>query len=90
MAVHYNETPDTTFYASDEWRDISTEIMERDGFRCRLCGSTENLTVHHIVPRMYKHLVNFDIDGEMNLVTLCWEHHHMADRKVDKWGMLIE
>jgi len=84
-----NEYTTDEFYRSDEWMEIRADIMERDGFRCRVCGSTESLSVHHIVPRKYKDLVSFDIDFEGNLITLCWRHHHMADHKVDIFGREI-
>ena len=29
---------------------IRREILERDGFRCRQCGSSERLTVDHVIP----------------------------------------
>lgn len=29
---------------------LRRHIMERDGFRCLLCGATDSLEVHHIVP----------------------------------------
>lgn len=83
MARRYYDLTDKEFYESEEWREISADIMERDEFRCQVCGITENLTVHHIVPRKYKHLVSFDIDAEFNLLTMCWPHHKMADHKID-------
>ncbi len=70
--------------------ELREEILERDGYECRVCYSIESLSVHHIVPRRYKHLVNFDIDCKENLVILCWKHHEMADRKVDKYGRKLE
>lgn len=30
-----------------KWKDLSYEVKERDGFSCVLCGSEENLQVHH-------------------------------------------
>ncbi len=86
----YMYASDEEFYLSDEWQEIRTDILERDEFMCRVCRSIENLSVHHIIPRRYKYLVNFDIDSEENLVTLCWEHHEMADRKVDRYGRKLE
>ena len=86
----YDYTTDEEFYASEEWRDLSADIMERDGFRCHVCGATEELTVHHIVPRRYKYIAGFDIDSPPNLVTMCWKHHHMADRMVGLNGKEIE
>lgn len=78
------------FYLSDEWRDMRADIIERDGFRCRVCVKTEKLRVHHIIPRKYRYIAGIDIDHPSNLITLCNKHHEMADRKVDTWGNKIE
>ena len=48
------------------------EVKERDGFACRLCGSTEGIEAHHIVP--------WDADpgqrfNPENGITLCRLHH---------------
>ena len=90
MLTRYDYVPDEEFYLSDEWIEIKTDILERDRYECRVCDSIEDLSVHHIVPRRYKHLVKFDIDCQENLLTMCWEHHGMADRKVDKYGRSLE
>lgn len=37
-----------TFGVSNEQRE---RIMKRDGYQCVICGSTERLTIDHIVPR---------------------------------------
>lgn len=42
-----------------EWRRRATTpeavfrlaVLERDGWRCRLCGTSRTLTCHHVVPR---------------------------------------
>jgi ATP-dependent DNA helicase RecQ len=45
-------------------------ILERDGFKCRECGATENLEVHHIFPKQFK------VDHSPgNLITLCRTCH---------------
>jgi ATP-dependent DNA helicase RecQ len=45
-------------------------ILERDGFKCRECGATENLEVHHIFPKQFK------VDhSPQNLITLCRTCH---------------
>ena len=40
-----------TFRASDAKRMWRENIMARDGHKCQYCGSTEDLTIDHIVPR---------------------------------------
>jgi len=39
---------------------------------CALCGATENLNHHHVVPK-----VKGGTDEEENILTLCPEHHGM-------------
>lgn len=41
-------------------------IYERDGYRCVICGATEDLTIDHIVPR-----VAGGGNDETNLQTMC-------------------
>jgi len=52
-----------------KWRK---DILERDNYRCRNCGSTEKLEVHHIIPIA-------ELPGAaampMNGVTLCKQCH---------------
>ena len=40
-----------TFRASDAKRMWRENILARDNHTCTYCGSTENLTLDHIVPR---------------------------------------
>lgn len=47
--------------------------LQRDDYRCRICGSTEGLEVHHINPRM----LGGD-DSLENLITLCVLCHQLA------------
>lgn len=55
------------------------KTLERDNHKCRVCGSGEELHVHHLTP-----ILTFD-EPELankltNLVTLCPEHHFQAER----------
>jgi 5-methylcytosine-specific restriction endonuclease McrA len=42
--VRYRKQPN---YDSAEWKELRASILERDGHRCRNCGSEKELTVHH-------------------------------------------
>lgn len=64
------------------WKAARAAVLERDGYACRECGTTEQLEVHHIIP-LEECLVTapalaFDPD---NLVTLCRPHHQQAGRE---------
>ena len=37
--------------SGDAKRLFKQQILERDGFRCRYCGASENLTLDHIRPK---------------------------------------
>lgn len=57
----------------EHWRE---QVLKRDGYKCRLCGSSERLEAHHIIP------VSADPDGRYkydrnNGITLCHECHAM-------------
>jgi 5-methylcytosine-specific restriction endonuclease McrA len=32
------------------WNVIRRQILQRDGYRCQICGQREDLSVHHIIP----------------------------------------
>jgi hypothetical protein len=60
----------------DEWRK---KIYERDGNKCKLCGSGKKLEAHHIIPISECRDTAF---LEMNGVLLCHECH----KKTDSFG----
>jgi 5-methylcytosine-specific restriction endonuclease McrA len=51
------------------WRNLSTAVKERDRYRCRLCGSRDELEVHH---KTYARIGHESLD---DLVTLCHRCH---------------
>jgi 5-methylcytosine-specific restriction endonuclease McrA len=55
---------------------LHRSVLERDGWRCQVCGSLANLEVHHVKPR--SQLGN---DAEENLITLCWICHRQIHSK---------
>lgn len=68
---------------TDEWYNKRKEILERDGNKCKWCGSTNNLQIHH---RYYEKYPNgekvkpWDYQNEA-LITLCDECHKKAHKK---------
>lgn len=48
------------------YEEMKQRIFERDEFKCRYCGSRNNLHAHHIVYRSEQ-----GTDTASNLVTLC-------------------
>lgn len=60
---NYNE-----FLKTEEWKQIAQMVKERDGHKCVICGSTENLNAHHIG-------YEGDCLDENDIVTLCNRCH---------------
>ena len=50
------------------WRKLRQLILERDGHACQVCGSTEELEVHHLDG-------NWRNDAPGNLQTRCLDHN---------------
>lgn len=69
--------------SSDAKRQFKAQIIERDGGRCRYCGSTEHLTLDHVRPKAR--------GGQFvasNLVTACREcNRSKASHLVHDWLM---
>ncbi|MDD1706136.1 MAG: HNH endonuclease [Methanoregulaceae archaeon] len=68
-------------YGLPRWRGIRAEILARDGFSCRICGSKERLQVHHIDQ-------DFTCDDPSNLMSLCETCHariHSGTRVQQKY-----
>jgi hypothetical protein len=53
-----------------DWWTRRERALKRDGHRCRLCGSTSVLHVHHVVP-----ISKGGSDSLRNLITLCSACH---------------
>ena len=62
-------------YDTPQWREVRARVKQRDG-ACRMCGTTANLTVHHIRPAADDEAAALDMD---NLVTLCRKCHGRID-----------
>ena len=63
------KTPYQIYLASDDWKGIRRRILDRDGHKCVVCGSAENLCVHHLTYRNKFH------EQLRDLVTLCDKCH---------------
>lgn len=75
------------FRNSMVWQSKREEIKKRDKYLCQVCIRNlyepryqyqyEDLHVHHAVPVIENESGHLDNN---NLITLCSEHHHMADK----------
>lgn len=69
--------------ASPRWLDdVRPAVIERDGKKCRFCGCTENLQVHHI--RYQNDHGENDYFNTKYLVTLCRKCHKIVTNAVEK------
>ena len=64
---------------ADAYRELHRRILERDGWRCQVCGSMQNLQVHHLRFRSQS-----GGDEEQNLITMCAECHELEHRKATR------
>lgn len=51
------------------------DVKKRDGYKCVICGRTDGLDAHHIIPKKDHPEYEFQVE---NGVTLCREHHAMV------------
>ena len=56
--------------APELYEQLRNQVLRRDGWRCQVCGSRENLHVHHKQLRSQQ-----GEDEESNLITLCASCH---------------
>lgn len=66
------ERPNEGLYRSYRWKQLRAKIIKAHPF-CSVCSSTDNLSVHHIVPPKGDEALFFD---ENNLVVLCMKCHN--------------
>ena len=52
------------------YKGLCKEVLNRDAWRCQICGASENLQVHHIQSRS-----KLGHDSPENLITLCASCH---------------
>jgi 5-methylcytosine-specific restriction endonuclease McrA len=61
---------------ANSYLELQRQVLERDGWRCQVCGSMQRLQVHHLKFRSHS-----GSDVEQNLITLCAECHERMHRK---------
>ncbi len=64
---------------AESYAVLHRQILERDGWRCQMCGSMRNLQVHHIQFRSHS-----GPDAEDNLITLCATCHDQLHKRLSR------
>ncbi len=59
-----------------DYRVLRNQVLKRDGWRCQLCGASNNLHVHHMKSRS-----KLGDDALRNLITLCARCHEAFHRR---------
>ena len=63
----------------DNWRRVSREVMETQGWKCVQCGSREGLSCHHLIFRSrWRFSIHGPRDVSSNLHALCCNCHNAA------------
>lgn len=69
----YNDLWYSDYLKTNRWNIIKTSALKRDGYRCVLCWSKDNLCWHH---RSYKHKWKQDYELELNDVYILCDRCH--------------
>jgi 5-methylcytosine-specific restriction endonuclease McrA len=79
MSVYY-----LSLLKNPRWFKKRKEILDRDGHKCRNCGATKNLHVHHKQYHYHKstktQTLPWDYDDKY-LITLCEVCHDLGHKK---------
>ena len=57
------------------YEQLRKQVLRRDGWQCQICGSRQNLQVHHKQLRSQQ-----GSDDDLNLITLCATCHENLHR----------
>ena len=63
-------------FEQQDYQNLREQVLRRDGWRCRVCGSMANLEVHQ--KQFRSHCGNHD---KRNLITLCFDCHGLIHGK---------
>ena len=64
------------------WKALRKRIIERDDYRCRKCGSTDSLHVHHIVYARSGRITSVPDEDLITLCTQCHDQWHSSQDRI--------
>ena len=65
---------------SSKYKDWKKQVLIRDNYTCKGCGSKENLVVHHIEKFSQNKQLRFDINNGITLCQKCHREVHRNER----------
>ena len=68
-------------------KETYNKVMQRDKYKCRLCGTPFNLNEHHIV---YKSENRKLINEPTNLIVLCTKCHALVHSNKHLWQPILK
>ena len=71
-------------FEQQNYQNLREQVLRRDGWRCRVCGSMANLEVHQ--KQFRSHCGNHD---KRNLITLCFDCHGLIHGKSTRSGSVL-
>ena len=73
------------FIRSTYWQNLRKKVLERDKYMCQICGSNEELQVHHTE-------YNYKNDKEHldKLITLCQNCHVFIHKMQEKYKLSMK
>lgn len=63
------------------YRKFREQVLQRDGYRCQWCGSTENLHVHHILSFAENPNLRLEPSNAITLCKKCHMGYHGLEKK---------
>ena len=68
-----------------EW---SKEVRNRDGNKCVVCGKTEYIQAHHLIPKERFPQYKFIIDNGLSLCPTCHKYGNFSFHRHPIWSVL--
>lgn len=73
------------------WQDVARRVRMRDHHRCRICGTSVNLEVHHLTYYVNgESIVGREADHLDKLITLCGTCHAAQHRQDERVKLLSD
>ncbi|MDP9479477.1 MAG: hypothetical protein M3R38_28040, partial [Actinomycetota bacterium] len=77
ILADYRRRPYAERRRSEEWAILKSRIHRRDGYRCRMCGSSKvELHLHHC---SYDNYGEERLEDLITVCGVCHERHHFPD-----------